>query len=95
MYGTIARMKVKPGMLDAMMAWGDNLPDPDEANIMLIYRSDHDPNELWMVVAAESREAYHAQAQSPEQHEIFTEMMQFLVEEPEWHDGEVIREIVV
>lgn len=90
MYGTVARMKVKPGMMEAMLAWGEQLDRPDEGNAMLLFRSDDDPNELFLVVAAPSRAAYRARSESPEMHEQFLEMMQFLAAEPEWHDGEVI-----
>jgi hypothetical protein len=88
MYGTIARIKVKPGMLERLMAWGQE--QPADAGAMLIYQSDHDPNELWLVIAAESREAYRARSESPEQHEQYLQMMQYLAAEPEWHDGEVV-----
>ncbi len=91
MYGTIARMKVKPGMMDEMMAWGRERERPDEGGILLVFRSDDDPNELFMVVTTDSREAYRARAESPEQHALFLEMMQFLAAEPEWHDGEVVQ----
>ncbi|MCZ7538926.1 MAG: hypothetical protein M5U29_03200 [Anaerolineae bacterium] len=52
---------------------------------------DADPNELYLVVVAENEEIYRANANSPEQHQSFLEMMQFLVAEPEWHDGHVIQ----
>lgn len=90
MYGTIARMKVKPGMMDAFIAWGEQRDRPDDGSATLVFRSDNDPNELFLVVAARSREEYRAQSESPEMHEQFLEMMQFLAAEPEWHDGEVI-----
>lgn len=91
MYGTIARMKVKPGMFDALMEWGDQQEPPEAGGAMIVYRSDNDPNEVWVVIAAASREEYRARAESPEQHENFLQMMQYLAAEPEWHDGEVLQ----
>jgi hypothetical protein len=91
MYGTIARIKVKPGMVDALRAWGDAQDPPDNGGILLIFQADSDPHELWLVMAVESREAYRANAESPAQHSRFLEMMEFLVAEPEWHDGEVLQ----
>ena len=51
---------------------------------------DADPNELYLVAMFSSKEAYVANANSPEQHEMFTQMMAFLEAEPEWHDGAVV-----
>ena len=91
MYGTIARMKVNPGKMDEMLAWGRENDNRDEdGGVLLVYQSDDDPNELYIVVAAPSREVYRKRAESPEQHEQFLEMMEYLVAEPEWHDGEIL-----
>ena len=91
MYGTIARMKVKPGMVESMMEWGQQQRPPDEGDALLVYRSDKDPNELFLVIATSSREKYRARSESPEQHDTFLEMMQFLAAEPEWFDGEIVQ----
>jgi quinol monooxygenase YgiN len=55
-----------------------------------IYRMDTDPNEVYMSVVFESKEAYHANANSPEMNEQFQRLMQLFDGEPEWHDGEII-----
>ena len=54
------------------------------------YRMDADPQEYYLAVIFESKEAYHTNAQSPEQHQRFEQMMQLLEGEPEWHDGEIV-----
>jgi heme-degrading monooxygenase HmoA len=55
-----------------------------------VYRMDNDPNEYYMAVLFESKEAYHANAQDPAQDARYQEMRALLTEDPEWHDGEII-----
>ncbi len=92
MYGTIARFKVKPGM-------GDKLAEQqkvfEEANVpgavmTTIYHMDNDPSEYYLVVMFDSKEAYFANANSPEQSARFQALMEMMAGEPEWHDGEVV-----
>lgn len=90
MYGTIARLKTKPGAVEALRTLAEQADQPPGAVAEYVYQTDDDPNELWLVVMFESKEAYHANAQSPEQHARFEQMMQWLTEEPEWHDGEIV-----
>ena len=91
MYGTIARAKVKPGQVEALAEamYPDRESSPGYV-ASYVYRMDHDPNEVWMVVAFESKEAYVANAQRPGTHGQYTAMRKFLVEDPEWHDGEIL-----
>jgi len=56
-----------------------------------VYQMDDDPNVLYLAVMFESKEAYQANADRPETNADFEKMMQFLVAEPEWHDGEVVK----
>jgi hypothetical protein len=90
MYGTISKMRIKKGHYDKLSAIAQSNGGPDSPGIMIVYRMDHDPNEIWLVVAAESREAYRANSESRESHERFLRMREHMTEEPEWHDGEVI-----
>lgn len=90
MYGTVARLQIKPGALDALREMSDVDTRPEGAIAEYIYQMDDDPNELFMVVLFEDKESYHANAQSEEQHERFMQMQQWLTAEPEWHDGEVV-----
>ena len=91
MYGTIARLQVKPGMLDELQRFGreevDGLP---ALTFQYVIQSDDDPNEMWLVVGFESREAYKTNADSPEQHERYLRFRSLLDADPEWHDGEYI-----
>jgi quinol monooxygenase YgiN len=90
MYGTVARMRARPGAVDGLMAFGNESDPPPGSVALLVFQMDADPNEFIMVAVAESEEAYRAIAESPEQHERFLEMMQYLEAEPEWNDGAVI-----
>ncbi len=91
MYGTIARMHVKPGMAEEFIQWNmENTTGIEQPGAMLAYRMDADPDVLYVVIASESREVYRAVAQDPATHERYLKMIEFLVEEPEWYDGEVI-----
>jgi quinol monooxygenase YgiN len=90
MYGTVARMRAKPGAIDALMEFADEDEAPPGSVALLVFQMDTDPNEFILVAVAESEEAYRANAESPEQHEVFLEMMQYLEGEPEWNDGIVV-----
>jgi hypothetical protein len=54
------------------------------------YRSDEDPNIYYEAIVFESREAYRALADSPEQDARYHRLLELLETAPEWHDGEVI-----
>jgi hypothetical protein len=51
---------------------------------------DRDSREFFLAVIFQSKEAYFANANSPEQHERFSKLMQVLESEPEWNDGEIV-----
>ncbi len=92
MYGTVARMRLKPGM-DARYA---ELEREFEARqvpgfvAQVTYRMDADPNELYLAVVFESKEAYFANANDPEQDAMYRKFRELLEDDPEWHDGEII-----
>ena len=95
MYGTVARLRLKPGMGDRVVEElrrraGEEAPQIPGFVAQYIYRMDADPDEMYMVVAFESREAYRANAESPEQNARYQEMVELLAGPPEWHDGEII-----
>lgn len=92
MYGTVARMRLKPGMetkLKEDMAQYEGLKIPGFVSTM-VYRMDRDPNELYMAVAFKDKESYVANARDPKQDERFRKMREFLSADPDWHDGEII-----
>ncbi|MPZ99653.1 MAG: hypothetical protein GEU80_10025 [Dehalococcoidia bacterium] len=97
MYGTIARMRIKPGaeaLFRAQMDAMGNMSLQGHGWIStMIYQSDSDPREVWMAVTFESREAYHANAQRPNQHMHYLLMRGCIEEDPEWHDGEIVAQM--
>ena len=92
MYGTVARMRMKPGM-DARYA---DLEREFEARqvpgfvAQVTYRMDADPNEVYLAVVFESKEAYVANANDPAQDAMYRKFREVLEADPEWHDGEII-----
>lgn len=94
MYGTVARMRVKPGaesgLLEQMRDDVNRVPGFVSAQL---YRSDTDPREFWLAVVFMDRESYRANADSPEQNESYMQMRELLEADPEWHDGEIVRSI--
>ena len=91
MYGTIARLRLKPGMDEQLQALLSELR-PQVPGLVFdhLYRMDADTNEYYLVVGFESREAYRANAASPEQHARYERYRSLLEADPEWHDGEIV-----
>lgn len=92
MYGTVAKLKVKPGKLEELQkvtqARGVQIP-----GILFehVFQTDADPESLYLVVAFESKEAYRKNAESPDQHQEYLSYRALLAEDPEWHDGAVVQ----
>ncbi|MBZ0300423.1 MAG: antibiotic biosynthesis monooxygenase [Anaerolineae bacterium] len=92
MYGTVAHMHIKPGAQDQLQQVAREISigrAPGQMGVY-IYQMDRDSDEYYLAVIFESKEAYLANAQSPEQHERFMKLMQVLAVEPEWNDGEIV-----
>ena len=89
MYGTIAKLITKPGAIEEIKRM-EMERRPAGYIGSYVYQSDQDASELWMVVIFENKETYMANADSPEQDAEFRRLMNYLVVEPEWHDGEII-----
>jgi quinol monooxygenase YgiN len=91
MYGTVARVKAKPGAVEALLSsMEEDGNRPPGAVGLFVYQTDADPNELYMVAVFESKEAYFANAERPETHANYEKMMEWFTAEPEWHDGAVV-----
>lgn len=92
MYGTVARLRLKPGAqgkLEQDMAQYEGLKVPGFVSTML-YRTDRDQNEFYLVVAFEDKQSYHANAADPKQDERYRSMRALLEADPEWSDGEIV-----
>ena len=92
MYGTVARLKVKPGQMEAMkkhMSAVSSKSSPGFVSVN-VYQMDANSNELLVSIAFKNKETYVANANRPETNSEFEKMVQLLSAEPEWHDGEII-----
>jgi quinol monooxygenase YgiN len=91
MYGTVATFHVQPGKVEEL----ERIVREDAAEIPGLvfdytYQTDADPNVLMIVVGFESKDAYWANAKSPEQNTRYERFRALLTADPEWHDGEII-----
>jgi quinol monooxygenase YgiN len=92
MYGTVARFRVKKGALEGLRQLVEDFTRTGMPGYcgQFVYQMESDPNELYVAVVFENRQVYFANAESPEQHERYLEMLKYLEGEPEWHDGELL-----
>jgi quinol monooxygenase YgiN len=93
MYGTIARCRCKPGI--DIQQFTAQLKEFEAAHVpgavaAYIFRTDADPNECYIAAIFSDKEAYLANARSPEQHARYERYRALLEAEPEWHDGEIV-----
>ena len=92
MYGTVAKLKVKPGSEPLVEAWLQATNSAIRGRGLVsttIFRSDDDPQICWLSVIFESEESYRANAESSGQHQRYIRLRSCLEEDPEWHDGAV------
>ena len=90
MYGTIFKMKVKPGHEDQLLTILDSSETQPDGGVAW-FLMDPDSESEWIGVAVfDSKESHLANANNPEQHEMFLKMMEHLESEPTWTDGEYL-----
>lgn len=92
MYGTIARLRVKPDRVEALQRLTESYDDLAVPGFVgtHVYRMDADETEYYLVVLFEDRDTYRKNAEDPAQDRRYREMRELLAEDPEWHDGEVV-----
>jgi quinol monooxygenase YgiN len=90
MYGTIANVRVRADKVEALAELGQRMELATGQLARYVFRLDADPQNYMLVVVFEDREAYWANATSPEQNGRFLELAALLEAEPEWHDGEIV-----
>lgn len=96
MYGTVARIKVKPGRWDDLLAvydeWDRDLrPNVAGAVAAYLYKLDKDPNAAIMAAVFADKDSYDANADDPEQDKWYRRFRDCLDADPEWMDGEIVR----
>ena len=89
MYGTVARVKAKPGFLEEIE---NSLKQrhPKGFIRLIVYRLDSDTDEYYMAVLFEDKQSYFSNANSPEQDAEYQKLNSYFLEDPVWHDGEVV-----
>jgi quinol monooxygenase YgiN len=95
MYGTVARMKVKPGKMDDLtkrMTNFDTNQRPKGYLGEIIYKMDNNPNEVVMAVFFQDKASYQANANDPVMNKEYEQYRALLDADPEWNDGEVIHQ---
>jgi hypothetical protein len=92
MYGTVAKMRVKPEnreqLQKVMNAQMQAAPIAGYQRSFVLSENDSDVN--WLFVIFDDRKSYHANADDPAQHERYMEMRALLEDDPEWHDGTIL-----
>ena len=96
MYGTIFNLNIRRGHEDKLLAIMKEESTSKPEGMVAWFVMNPDEKDAWTGVAIfESKEAYVANANRPEQHQLFLKMMEHLESEPTWTDGTyVIGEIV-
>ena len=91
MYGTVARIHIKPGSEAELDRLGrEHSAEIEGVVFEYVFRLDEDPNQVMLVVGFKDKASYQANAQSPEQHKRYEQLRGLMTADPEWHDGEII-----
>lgn len=95
MYGSIFRMKLKPGkeqeLKGVLNEWErDRKPKIQGTVHSLVLQPDNKPGEVVGVAIFPDKASYRANAEDPEQDKWYKKMRELLEDDPEWEDGEFI-----
>lgn len=96
MYGTVGRFHIKPGMEGLFRQLNEGQAHKFETGqaagfvASYSYRMDADPNEYYLAVVLDSKQAYWANAQSRGQDARYHQWLPLLERDPDWHDGEIV-----
>jgi quinol monooxygenase YgiN len=89
MFGTIMRARCKPGQRDAfidqMKQRGTAANNPGFLSAEVGYE-DKDPDRVFAVIHFRDKASYQANAQRPQTDAEYRQMLDYLVEPPEWID---------
>lgn len=91
MFGTVGRMKVKPGKLDDVLELMRNDDrEVDGSVAYYIYQLEGKENECIIVVVFRDRESYFANADDPAQDDWYRKLVTLLEAPPTWEDGDIV-----
>ena len=93
MYGSIFRMKVKPGkeqaVVDSFKRWDkERRPKAKGALAGFVLKPDKRSGELIGIAVFKDKATYQANANDPEQDRWYRQLRELLQVDPEWEDGE-------
>ena len=89
-YGTLVELHVLPGHEEALLEHFNYEQELREGGLAWFVMNP-DEKEHWIGVGVfESKEAYEANANRPEQHEWYLKMVEHLSSEPKWTDGSFV-----
>ncbi|MBM32226.1 MAG: hypothetical protein CL764_05115 [Chloroflexi bacterium] len=95
MYGSIFSLKPKQGKKRDLIDYFKQDQSIPEGGVAWYVMNPDDEGDLIAIAIFKDKESYRANAEKPEQHKNFLEIMEFLEEEPTWNDGTfVINRIV-
>jgi len=94
MYGTVAKMRVKPENREAIkQVMAAQMQGAQPAGyIRSSVLTENDGDVQWLFVVFEDRASYDANANDPAQHERYTAFRALMEADPEWHDGTIEEE---
>ncbi len=89
MFGTVAKCKTKPGKRDEVIKtlMSDDRP---VKGMQAAYIYETGADEVFMVGVFADEATYRANASDPEQDKEYRKLRDLLVEDPEWHDGNIV-----
>jgi quinol monooxygenase YgiN len=93
MYGTVAKLRFKPGSADEALATikaTEDAATADGAVAVYAFRMDADGDEFFLVAIFGDKDTYFANADDPQTNADYESWAKFLATNPEWHDGEVV-----
>ncbi|HEY7400177.1 MAG TPA: antibiotic biosynthesis monooxygenase [Actinomycetota bacterium] len=90
MYGTVARIRVKPENRDALRKVFERQMDRQVEGFKHSYvLFENEGDGAWLIAVFEDRATYDKNADDPAMHEQYVEYRALLEADPEWHDGEI------
>jgi len=92
MYGTIARLRPKPGRVADLVAFGHRtgglrVPGFRASYLFQPAVNPYPEETIFLVAIFDDEASYRANADSPAQHERYGEMREMLEVDPDWMDG--------
>jgi hypothetical protein len=94
MYGTIARLHPRPGLVEDLVAlqerWMSGEGRPAGYRATYLFLPDQNPYDrptVFLVAVFDDRPTYVANAESPDQDARYREMRALLEDDPDWMDG--------